>query len=40
MIEYIRPTYSAEQQIKDLFGEVYLVIINHDRNGDELKETN
>ena len=32
MIEYIRRTQSAEEQIKDLFGEVYLVIIYHDEN--------
>lgn len=32
MIEYIRRTQSAEEQIKDLFGEVYLVGIDHDEN--------
>lgn len=35
MIEYIRLTQSAEEQIKDLFGEVYLVGIYHDENENQ-----
>lgn len=32
MSDYIRLTQSTKEQIKDLFGEVYLVIIDHDKN--------
>lgn len=32
MIEYTRLAQPTEEQIKDLFGEVYLAIIDHDKN--------